>query len=394
MTSSRAVVVTHTAQLGGAELALERLLAAIDREQWDVRVITLGPGPLVDRLRATGIPVEVVDERDLAQAGRETAGRVLSVVGQVPGAVRTMRRLRSALRRDSPDLVVANSLKAAVLVPGALTFSRVPWVWHLHDRLARDYLPSAAVRGLRLLASRGPHTVVANSRATQAELPRRARDHTVVAYPGVDPSLGAVARERPQPPVVGLVGRIGPTKGQREFVQAARLVARSRPDVRFVIIGAALFGDQDYESAVRAEAGDAVAWLGWTDDPVGAIAGLTVLAHASPVPEPFGQVVAEAVCLGVGVVATEAGGVPEILAPRGVVTDASSGLRHGDHGLLVKPGDVEGLARALEAAIACQDGADGDGSRRASAVEALSIDRTAATVNEAWSAALASRRGG
>ena len=68
-------------------------------------------------------------------------------------------------------------------------------------------------------------------------------------------------------------------------------------------------------------------------DPVAELDAMTVAVHASPVPEPYGQVVAEAMARGVPVVATDAGGVPEI------VTGGPAPV-----GWLVPPGDVDALA--------------------------------------------------
>src|SRR4029450_10847232 len=89
---------------------------------------------------------------------------------------------------------------------------------------------------------------------------------------------------------------------------------------RFRLIGAPLFGHEGYEARVRAEAemlglGDAVEFAGFVEDPCAAIDALTVCVHASATPEPFGQVVVEAMARGVPVVATCGGGVSEIVEP-------------------------------------------------------------------------------
>ncbi|MET0296164.1 MAG: hypothetical protein ABW024_02085, partial [Microbacterium sp.] len=56
----RVLVVSHTGELGGAERALLRLIAASDRRV-DISLLTMAEGPFVDEARRTGIPVRVVD---------------------------------------------------------------------------------------------------------------------------------------------------------------------------------------------------------------------------------------------------------------------------------------------------------------------------------------------
>ncbi|MFC7879294.1 glycosyltransferase [Isoptericola sp. NPDC057391] len=343
----RVVVVDHTAALGGGELALLRLAAELDPRRVELRAVVLDDGPLVDRLRAAGVRTAVV------RAGARTRGmdrhalagswRAVLAVGET---ARLVVRVAAVLRRADADVVHTNSLRADVVGLLAARWCRVPVVWHVHDRIAADYLPAAAVRLLRGLARRGPRAVVANSHATARTLPG-VRDLTVV-HPGYAPDQAVPAfdaRVPPARPVVGLVGRLSPTKGQLELVRAARTVLDRRPDVRFRLVGGALFGADTYADAVDAEIGrlglqGAVDVVGFSDDPAAELDRLSVCVHASPVPEPFGQVVVEAMVRGVPVVATDAGGVPEIVRPPG-----------RDLGLLVPPGDADALAAGLLAVL-------------------------------------------
>ena len=64
----RVVHVITGLEVGGAESVLHRLLASVDRERYDCRVVSLkGDGPIGDRLRADGIDVEILslDRRPL-----------------------------------------------------------------------------------------------------------------------------------------------------------------------------------------------------------------------------------------------------------------------------------------------------------------------------------------
>ena len=73
---TRVVILDHTAELGGAELALLRLCEAVDRAAVDLHVVLLSDGPLRGRLEAIGTAVTVFPlARDVASVDRYSAGR-------------------------------------------------------------------------------------------------------------------------------------------------------------------------------------------------------------------------------------------------------------------------------------------------------------------------------
>lgn len=392
MRASRVVVVSHTAQLGGAETAMLRLLDALDRECFDVRVVLFDDGELRERLAARDIPVEIVALGRTSTITRLQTASPLTALRGVAGAIAFSPRLARALRRHRPHLVVANSLKSAAVLSIAAPLLRSPWVWHLHDRLSGDYLPKAAGLLLRVIAAAGPRRVVANSQATRLTLGRRGRARTTVAYPGLDaPAFSE--REAHAADAIGMVGRISETKGQLLFVQAASRLLRTHPDARFRIVGAALFQDGDYEKRVRAAVdsdglGDRVDFTGWVGEPTEAFAGLRLLVHASPVPEPFGQVVVEGMAAGIPVIATRAGGVPEVVDPEGRAAQLADGVWRAAFGLLVRPGDPGALSRAMEWALDHREECDVTAAAaRASVAERFTIDATAAIVDSVWTRA-------
>jgi len=337
------VVLDHCARLSGGELAMSRMLPACTG--LDVRVVLAENGPLVDRLTADGLDVSVrpMDEMTHSVA-KDAVVPGTAMVRAMIGAVRYSASLAADVRRERTDVVVTNSLKSALYGGVAGRLARVPVVWHLRDRISDDYLPRPAVLLVRLAARILPSGVIANSQSTLStlRLSRRARERLFarsVGSPCV--SAGETAprhTEGDQGVVVGMVGRLTPWKGQDVFLRA---FAAAFPDggAKGKIVGAALFGEAEFEAELRALASelgiaDRVEFVGHSDGVAREMADMDIVVHSSVVPEPFGQVVVEAMAAGCAVIASDGGG------PAEVITDDVDGL-------LVPMGDCEALRRAL-----------------------------------------------
>lgn len=345
----RVLLVSHTGDLGGAERALLRLVPAA-AEEFELSLLTMAEGSFPEEARAMGLRVSVLEGGQVVRLTRHETGSFGSLASSSAGVLRLARALRSRIRAEDADLIVANSLKGAVLL--SIVAGRRRWVWHLHDRLASDYLPAPAVVAMRLLARIGPRRVVANSRATAATAGRLPRGRVVIAYPGLDEAAFADPKPAPGDGPIGILGRLGATKGQRLFVRAAKEIAESDAHVRFRIVGAALFEDAEYAAALHADIAssglsDRIEGPEWSDAPSAELRAMSALIHASPVPEPFGQVVVEAMAVGTPVAATDAGGIREIVDPDREARELSDGLSLAPYGLLVRPDDAPALGRAM-----------------------------------------------
>jgi glycosyltransferase involved in cell wall biosynthesis len=134
-------------------------------------------------------------------------------------------------------------------------------------------------------------------------------------------------------PVVGNVAALAPHKGQKHLVAAAARVVREVPDARFLIVG-----DGELRAALEKQIKDLaldrhVTLAGFRPDALGLIKSFDVFAMSS-ITEGLGSAVLEAMACRRPVVATRAGGIPEVVA-------------HETTGLLVPPHDEVALAAAI-----------------------------------------------
>jgi glycosyltransferase involved in cell wall biosynthesis len=340
----RVLYVDHTAQLGGGEIALRNLLDSIDPTRVCAFIVVCSQGPLVDQLLIRNHDVHVLPlASHVAQTRKESLGwRSLLKVGGILSSLAFVWKLSRYIRKLQVDVVHTNSLKAHILGGMAARLAGRPLVWHLRDRVSPDYLPRPAVRFVRLLGRFLPHFVIANSQATLETLsPKWNRTPTScrVIHDGCLLSRNDAGSDDPGSIRIGMIGRISPWKGQHVFIKAAALVLKQFPETTFEIIGSPLFSETAYEQELRQLAAGLrleshLKFTGFVEDVVSAIAHLQMVVHASVVGEPFGQVIIEGMAAGKPVIATNAGGIPEIVL-------------HEETGLLVPIEDERALAEAM-----------------------------------------------
>ncbi len=343
----RVLFFDHVATLSGAEVALLNLIRYIDRGIVTPIVVLGEEGTLADRLRSVA-EVHILPMRENVRTARkdDLGTRSLFSITALGGTVRYIARLARFIRQHRIDLLHANSLKADIIGACAARLTGIPVIWHVRDRITSDYLPSSVAAMFRFLSRWLPNMVIADSHAVAATLSPSPSKGIRVVHEGTPHeefarlSHGAGSNRGGATQIIGLVGRISPWKGQDIFIRAAALVRQEFPNTQFRIIGAALFDESEFESELHRIAGDlglgtdTLVFTGFRHDIHEAIAELDVLVHASTRPEPFGQVIIEGMAAAKPVVATNAGGVPEI-------------IEHGVTGYLVPMSDVKGMAEAI-----------------------------------------------
>ena len=343
--ATRILFADHTGALGGAQLCLLDIAAAF-RDRAGVALFE--DGPFAKALVAEGVTViPVASGRALTSMKK---GSRLPRPGAVAGTLRAAFSLARVAR--AYDVLYTNSPKSFLVGALAGLLARRPVIWHLHDILDGQHFSASNVRLLVATANARAVRVIANSHATADAFVRAGgrRDTIRVVYNGIDAApfddvapdaRSSVRRDlgiADDAFVVGSFSRLHPWKGQRVLLEALATL----PGAHALVVGGALFsGEAAYEEELRAAAGGPllqgrVHVLGARDDIPRLLAACDVVAHTSIWPEPFGRVLVEALLARRPLVASDAGGVREV-------------VEDGVTGMLVPPADASRLASAIQA---------------------------------------------
>lgn len=351
-TPLRTLLLSSCVLGGGAGWSFYYLLKHLDRSRFDPLVVVPERGIFGAKFDELGLRVHTADRlhhrtAQLRFSSSNLASAAASYVLNVLDVIRLIPELARLMRRERIELLYCNNMMVKILGVLAAQMAGVPCVLHvrnLHERFAKVMLYGSLAR-LPVVKQ-----VIANSSASAEPYRRHVPQKVTVVHNGIDLAdyapeavpRGEFRRQEGIPQdavVVGFTGHLTPRKGLDTLIRAAAALVPARPKLLFVAIGRVPFGSRidcgaRYEALAR-ELGIAerFRFAGFREDVRPAVADFDVLALPS-FQEPFGRSVIEAMALGVPVVASRVGGLPEIL------TD-------GRDGLLVPAGDVGALAQAI-----------------------------------------------
>ena len=340
---SVAVVITRL-QAGAGGVAL-RGAQALDAERYEVTIVAGDCGAGADSdgsgdsllARATAAGLTVVSVPELVSPISPGHDR------------RALRRLTELMAREGYEVVHTHSAKAGALGRLAAERAGTPRVVHtfhgfpFHEFQSRPR--RAAYVGIERYLARRTDIFLAVGGAVAAEAVRRGiavPERIRVINPAIEPSAGpagpaarAAARGRLGVPVgcrvVGTVGRADYQKAPETFVDA--IAGLDRDDVYAVWIGDGPMRQEMETRAARRGLEGRFLCAGHRDDVPDLLPGLDVFAMASRY-EGLPCAVAEAMAVGLPVVATAVNAVPDVVLP-------------GETGLLVSPERPRQLAAAI-----------------------------------------------
>lgn len=276
--------------------------------------------------------------------------------------IRALYSLWQMIRKERPDIVHTHSSKAGILGRLAARLAGVPRVIHTpHGHVFHGHFGPAASRlFFRLEKAFAGFTdiMVALTEGERTDYILRSLcepEKLVTIHSGVDIDKYLSARvdvNRKKKRlgiktggwIVGTVGWLLPIKGPVHLLNAMKHVWEEYPDTVLVYVGKGDLEDQLREMTVSMNADDKTVFTGWRNDVHEIMRVLDIFVLPS-LNEGMGRVLVEAMSAGCAIVASRIGGIPDLVF-------------HEENGLLVSPGDEEGIARAIIRLIKNPDESD------------------------------------
>lgn len=325
-------------ELGGAQQNTLYSVAHHDRDRFRVALLA-GKGGVLDE---DALRIPDAEVRLLPSLRRE-----ISPVGD-PVALVALAR---AFRRMRPAIVHTHSSKAGILGRLAARLARVPRVVHtVHGWSFNDTQPRPVrtlYRSLERVAARATDRIVCVSerdRETGIALGIGSPDRYALVRSGIDLAEFAPRPERRAAVraalgvaegeiLVGAVACLKPQKAPLDLVEAAASARARDPRLRFVLAGDGELRGPVEERARSLGLGESFRILGWRRDVPDLLAAMDLFLLTSLF-EGLPRSVLQAMSAGVPIVATAAGGTPEVVRDR-------------ETGRLVPPGRPAEAAEAI-----------------------------------------------
>ncbi|RZU51396.1 (1-_4)-alpha-D-glucan synthase (UDP-glucose) [Krasilnikovia cinnamomea] len=338
--------------LGRHVYALSRALAAADHE---VTVVTRAPGgtPSTTAERDGGLTIVRVPEDALLTPGGEHApfAAALAVNHALTRAALKVARSAAFDVVHAHDWLVAHS---AVTVREQVGIPLVTTVHATEAGRHQGWLPGDLSRSIHSvecwLANQSDRVVVCSHymrwEVHQALHAPAERIHVIPN--GAEPDQWAAEADRigrarvrfaGHGPLLGFAGRLVYEKGVQDLIAALPTLRAQHPGLRLVIAGDGPYAGELRQQTDALHLRDAVSFAGFLD---GDLAATMAATDAMVVPsryEPFGMVAIEASAAGAPVAAAATGGLKEIVEP-------------GRTGMTFRPGEPEGLGRAVSRLLA------------------------------------------
>ena len=331
----------YASQLGGVDSVLLQLVQGLDASRYKCYVLLSGPSPYVEKYKSLG--AEII-YGPIAVFGKSTSlsyyfRNMVVLLKSIPFLIKLVNRLQiDLIHSHKMEVFGANFVGKWVGIPTVQTIHELPrkplfaykiiaWL----DHIMNDRIIVLCERSKVMFRWFNQESVklikIYNGIAVKAKA-------SLEASTELRQQLGLDSTNK----LLLTIARLSPMKGLEYLFDAAALVSATHPDIKFVIVGDVAFAnetaykDKLYKKIADLGLQNTVFMIGLRRDVVDLMEQSDILVLPS-VYDIFPTVILEAMSGGLPVIATDVGGVPEMVRP--------------GTGILVPPENAEALKNAI-----------------------------------------------
>jgi glycosyltransferase involved in cell wall biosynthesis len=342
--------IHQSAELYGSDKTLLLLLKNLDKSKYKPIVILPFDGPLKDALESEKIEVVIAPVLKLYRK-LFTPKNILGFFGDINKAFKIINELHS---KHQFNLIYSNTLAVLLGIMYAWK-NNIKHLWHVHEIIEKPKLFNKGFK--KLLALKSNSFIVYNSKATQLfwETNSKISKKGLVIWNGIDVNITEISVSevleirtnkfllQSNEIVIALVGRISRWKGQMILLEAFNKLAQKTENIKLIFVGAPPPNQEnfqyDLEEKIKTyQLEKKVLIIPFQNDIHKIWQAIDIAVVPSTEPEPFGMVAIEAMLAKKPIVASNHGGLKEIIL-------------NNETGFLVAPNNETDLIIALEKLI-------------------------------------------
>ncbi len=326
MKPKKILVLHSSSDLYGASNSLLRSLMAIKKLGMEPTLLLSETGPLCEKVKALDIPVQILRLGVI----RRKYFNFLGLINRKYYITKAIFKIKNLIQEEGFELVLTNT---TVIFSGAIAakLSGIKHVWHVRETIVGPRFFKSFITFL--LNTTGDANFFVSKASRDNYLPQLKIDKCHVIYNGIDYGMFVdnpynlkeeigVSQDKV---LITMVARINLLKGQKYFLEIAKILLRKNNHLHFVLAGDTFPGYEHLHEELKSfikENGlaDFVTDLGFRSDVYNLMGGTDIFVLPSTQPDSLPTTVLEAMAAGKPVIATGLGGSVEM------VIDGKSGL--------------------------------------------------------------------
>ena len=339
----RILIVQFDAHLTGSAFSGLMLADGLREAGWETIVVFGHEGPMIERYRASSHQVHVIPHKNWIRTNR-----LLHFIKVASKEFHTAISFEAVIKEHKPDIVYINTSVSFAAAQAARQLG-YPVIWHIRELFSdvggEMKVPFGFKWLIQLIFRTYSTQLVTISKAVSSNMLGKEVKKVHIVPNAVSTSFFNDVPDRKHARkkfdlsqngrIIGVPGTLRPMKGHPFFLHAVAPLLDAHPDLFIAITGD---GEDKYVRELKElvdalHIGARTRFLGSIDDMPSFYRACDVVCIPS-VAEPFGRTVIEAFATGVPVVATDVGGIKEI-------------VDHEKNGLLIPYGNQEALTTAL-----------------------------------------------